>query len=115
MQVLKDEAWGSRYLGKLRRIAAAGPLRSGSRLRVCELLVIQAVLRPRRWFTCAEFQDYWGVTSPSSVWRSAMALESRGLLEVERKVGRDGGRGSGPHRYRAGPELVAIIALLKED
>lgn len=104
----------SAYVEKLRRIASTGHLRSGSRLRVCELLVVQAVLRPSRWFTCAEFQEYWGVRSPSSVWRSAMALESRGMLQVERGR-REGARGQEPHRYRAGPELLALIALLKED
>lgn len=110
------EAAVSKYVAKLRRIAATGPLRTGSRLRVCELLVIQALVRPTTWFTCAEFQEYWGVRSPSSVWRSAMALESRGLLEVSRgKNGLPGGAGMEPHRYKAGPELLAIKALLSEE
>lgn len=103
------------YRERLRKIAATGPLRTGSRLRVCELLCIQVALQPRREFTCAEFMEQWGISGPSSMWKSAMALESRGLLTVKRGKYHGGKKGMEPHLYSAGPEMLVLIGLLSED
>lgn len=92
------------YRNRLRELSSGGRLRTGGRLRVCELLVIYFAVRPDDSVTRERLQEIWGIEDRSSLWKSAMALESRGLLTVTRAP-------SG-HTYSAGPELKSLLTLL---
>lgn len=94
------------YSNRLRELSSGGLLRTGGRLRVCELLVIYFATRPEDSVTAARLQEVWGIEDRSSLWKSAAALESRGLLSIHRR------RNPQPALYSAGPELKSLLALL---